>query len=429
MSEAVVAAPTAVPARKRGILRAEPDFRKLWIGQTSSLLGAQVALFAVPVVAILTLHANELQMGILSTVGRLPFLLFLFAGVWADRVSRRRTMIGAGLVRAACILVVPVLYLLDLLTLPALMAVVFGIGVLSVFYDVANMSYLPTLVPRERLGEANARMQLSMSVSQLLGPGLGALAIGAVAAALLLSADTIGLLIAVIAVTLIRRPEPATQPAATRPHVFAAIGEGLRWAWRQPLVRPGLIAIGLYMASFFAILTLLMLYILRDLGLAPQWAALMLAVGGVGALVGATVAVPAMRRVGIGPAFVWSSLLGVVGLALIPLAAGPTWLVIAMLATGQFVYGIGSQIAIVNHTTLRMAVTPNELQGRINATYRAVQYGVGPLGGLLGGLVGAQLGARTTIALGVASMLIPWAVLIFSRVPRQRELPAVEGTE
>ncbi len=428
MSETVVATPTAVPARKRGILRAEPDFRKLWIGQTSSLIGAQVAVFAVPVVAILTLHANELQMGVLSTVGRLPSLLFLFAGVWADRVSRRKTMIGAGLVRAVCIFVVPVLYLVDALTLAALVAVVFAIGVLSVFYDVANMSYLPTLVPRERLGEANARMQLSMSVSQLLGPGLGALAIGAVAAALLLSADTLGLLVAVAAVALIRRPEPPMEPAATRP-VFAAIGDGLRWAWRQPLVRPGLIAIGLYMTSFFAILTLLMLYILRDLGLAPQWAALMLAVGGVGALVGATVAVPAMRGVGVGPAFVWSSLLGVAGLALVPLAAGPTWLIIAMLATALFVYGLGSQIAIVNHTTLRMAITPNELQGRINATYRAVQFGVGPLGGLLGGLVGVQLGARTTIAFAVAAMLIPWAVLIFSPVARQRELPAAEGTE
>jgi MFS family permease len=405
------------------ILRTDNDFRKLWVGQTASLIGAQVAAFAIPVVAVVTLGADEFEMGVLATVNRLPYLLFLFAGVWADRFSRRRTMIGAGLVRAVCVAAVPVLYMLDALSLPALLTVVFTIGVLSVFYDVANLSHLPTLVPRERLGEANARMQLSMSVSQLVGPALGGLAVGGIAAALLLGADTAGLLVAVVAIALIRRPEPEPQPAATRPRVFAAIGEGLRWAWRQPLIRPGLIAIGLYMVAFFAVLTLLMLYVLRDLRLAPGWAAVMLAAGGVGAMVGATVAVRVMKRIGVGPAFIAGALLGVAGLALVPLAAGPLWMVVALLALGQFVYGIGSQIAIVNHTTLRMALTPDALQGRINATYRAVQFGVGPLGGIAGGVLGTVFGARATIAGCVVAMLIPAAVLIFSPVPHQREIP------
>jgi len=97
--------------------------------------------------------------------------------------------------------------------------------------------------------------------------------------------------------------------------------------------------------------------------------------------------------------------------------------VVALLALGQFVYGVGSQIAIVNHTTLRMALTPDALQGRINATYRAVQFGVGPLGGIAGGALGTAFGARATIAGCVVAMLIPAAVLIFSPVPHQREIP------
>lgn len=404
-------------------LRQHPDFLKLWAGQTLAMVGAQVGRVALPIVAVVLLNASATQMGVLSALSQLPFLLFLFAGVWADRVRRRYAMIWTDLGRFLLLAAVPVLYLADQLNMGWLLAVAFGIGVLGVMFEVAYQAYLPSLVGREHIGEGNQKLQLSNSMAQIAGPSAAGLLVSAVASAMVLVASAFTYLASAVLLLFIRKPEAAPQHDGPKQNVFAAIGAGLGWVLRHTVLRPIVLSVALFMFFNTALQTLYVLYLIRDLDVPVGWVGGIYAAAGPGAIVGAWAALKMMKRYGLGRSILWSVVAANGSLLLVPIAGGPLWLVVAVLALSQFLFGLAGQIGVVNQTTLRMVLTPDQLQGRVAATFRAISLAMVPVGALVAGLLAEAVGLRAMVLAAAVGALLPIAVYLASPIPRIRTFP------
>jgi MFS family permease len=417
-------AETAATATARPGLWANPDFLKLWAGQSLSLFGSQVTIFALPLVAVVMLDATAGQMGLLGALARAPFVLFLFAGVWADRYRRRPTMIWTDFGRFVLIGLLPMAWFAGVLSLTWLYVVALLVGVLGVFFEVANQAYLPSLVGSEHIAEGNAKMQISTSIAQVSGPSLGAGLLAVFSAASLLIVDAISYLFSGVASVLIRRPEESPGGTGRNPHVFAAMGAGILWVWRHRLMRPMLLAITLFMLFGTGIQVQYVLYARRTLNLSPSLIAVTFAMLGLGAIVGSTMSLRVLRRIGPGPAAFWATAIGNVVLLLIPAATGPTWLRVGMLSAAQVITGATAPIAMVGMGSLRMHLTPNNMQGRVVATFRGLSLGLAPVGALISGVLGSAIGLRPTMYVLALGVLAPPLVILFSPVAGTRAFPA-----
>lgn len=422
------AATTEAPARKRSGIWANQDFLKLWGGQSLSLFGSQVTLYALPLTAVLLLNATPTQMGLLGALARAPFVLFLFAGVWADRYRRRPTMIWTDLGRGVLIGTVPIAYFAGWLDLLWLYVIAVLVGTLGVFFEVANQAFLPSLVGKEHIAEGNAKMQISTSVAQVAGPSLGSSLIAVVSAASLMLIDSVSYFASGIASMLIRTPEERPGGTGQHPHVFASMGIGIRWVWRQRLIRPMMLATTLFMLFGTGIQVQYVLYARRTLGLSASLIGVTLAFLGVGAVVGSLISLKVLRRIGPGPAAFWAITLGNVVYLLIPAASGPTGVKVAMLAAAEAVGGVFAPVAMVGMGSLRMHLTPGDMQGRVVATFRGLSLGLAPVGALISGALGTAIGLRTTMWLLALGLLLPSVVLLFSPLPGTRKFPAPPGS-
>lgn len=407
----------------------QPDFLKLWAGQTVSLFGSQVTTLALPLTAVLVLRATPVQMGILGAAQFLPYLLLtLFAGVWIDRRRRRPMLIVADVGRAGLVGLIPLLALLGWLRMDALYGIALLLGVLTVFFDLAYQSYLPALVERAHLLEGNSKLQVSASVAEIGGPGLAGVLVQVISAPGALVMDAVSFLASVLSLALIHKPEPMPAVSPTRQNVRRELAEGLRVTFGNRYLRA--LAGEAATSNGFGevITTLFVLYAVRQLGIGPERLGLILATGSIGALVGSATAGAIVRRFGVGPTIVGSMLLGCLPLLLVPLADGPPLVVNLLLVLAFFVSGCGVALSNVQVISLRQTITPDHLLGRVHASYRTVVTGAIPLGALLGGFLGGAIGLRPALlvaALGVACAPL-W--VLFSPVPRLRELPtAVAG--
>ncbi|GAA2598870.1 MFS transporter [Actinomadura fulvescens] len=404
----------------------DSEFLKLWVGQSLSQIGAQVTFLAVPLAAVLVLHASAAEMGVLSALVRLPMVGFLLFGVLVDRVRKRPVLIWSDIGRAAVLLLIPLLYFADMLTMAVIYVVVFVLGVLSVLFQVAYRTYIPHLVPREHLADGNSKLQMSESVAQALGPGLVGGLIKVVSAPVLIIIDIVTYLISAVACWLIRTPEERPAPDDDVRSVYKAVWEGYQWVMRQPLVRP--LAIGTAFYSFFimgAMQSIFVLYLLKGgPNLDAAWVGVITATGGAGAILGAGLAIRVTKRLGIGPTLLWSTVIGNCALFLVPLAVRPVGLAVAMLAVSQFVVWACNQIFIVNNLTLVQSVTPMPMIGRILATIFSLGLIPAPLGALGAGLLGEWLGLRTAIFIAIlVGALVPILALARSPIPKLKEIP------
>jgi MFS family permease len=411
-------------AREPGLWQ-HADFLKLWVGQSASLIGTNVTIVAVPLIAVVLLDASELQVGILGASVRLPMVLFPFAGVWIDRVRRRRVLLWSDVVRGAALATIPLLYWADLLNMVWLCAVVLVVGLFSVLFEVAYRSYLPSLVSTQHLGDANSKLQLSDSVSKAVGPGVASFMLGWWSAATVIVADVVSYVGSAVSLALIRHPEPKPEDDGERPNVLAAIWAGLHWVMAQPLIRPLALASAVY--SFFEVGVLQAMFVifaLEVVDIPATWIGFIFATGGAGAIVGAFLSGRLMKSVGPGPTMLWCMIIGNTSLLLVPLAAGPRGVAAAMLVVSQVVVNMTTQIFLVNHITLIQTITPRELQGRVVGTIWSLGLVPAPLGALLGGVLGEAVGLRPTLLVSaVIGGLVPIALIFFSAVPRQRTLP------
>jgi MFS family permease len=405
-------------------LRRNADFLRMWAGQSLSLIGTQATLVALPLVAVVIVQASTAQLGLLGALGRLPYLGILFVGVWADRARRRPLLVASDLGRGLLLLSIPVLYLTGDLSIEVLFAVILGTGALSVVFDVAWAAYLPALVPRTDLPEANSKLQLSAATADLAGPGIVALLLRWFSAATVLFVDAVSYVVSAVLCLLIRTPEVRPErPAPTDRSVLAAIRSGLRWVWHQPLLRPTLLSTACLMFFMPGIQALYFPYAYRTLGVPASWIAAVLTLGAPGAMLGSALGPRLVRRLGLGRMCVIAALGGNTSYLLIPLATRPVWLAVALLGAAQLIFGFTMPLGIISTMTIRQAVTPDELQGRVAATFRAFGFGMAPLGALAAGFAGTVLGLRTAILVGAIGALVPILILFFSPLPALRDVP------
>jgi len=401
------------------LLRENPPFRTFFAGQAVSLLGDQISLIALPLVAVLVLDASPAEMGYLTTAALLPNLLSLHVGAWVDkRGRRRRAMIAADLGRAALIASVPVAYWLGELTMEQLYVVGFLTGFLSVLFSVSYGVLFVALVPRERFVDANSLTHGARALSGVAGPSIGGLLVQLLTAPAALVADACSFVVSALALARISPEEPPVEPAE-HGHLVA----GARFIARSPVMRAALGATGTINFFNFVFFALAILYANRYLHVGPGLLGVVLGIGAIGAVIGAALAGRIVRRLGIGPAFVLGCALFPVPLVLVPLAGGPRWLVLACLALAEFGSGFGVMILDIAGGTLSAAVVPDRLRARVTGAYMVVNYGVRPLGAFLGGVLGTAIGVRPTLWIATVAAMAGFAWLLPSPIMSLRDLP------
>lgn len=406
---------------RQGLWR-QPDFLKLWAGQAISEIGSRISRTAVPLTAVLMLGASELQMGLLNGASAASVLVFgLLAGAWADRLRRRPILIAADLGRAAVLGSIPLAALLGRLTIGHLYVAAAAAGVLTVLFDVAYQAYLPALVERENILEGNSKLALSGTIAEIAGPGLAGVLVQWITAPMAILFDAISFLWSAASVWLIRKPEPPPEPRR-EPHLGREILEGLRATWSDPLLRAlaGRSVISAFFLGFPG--SLYILFVTRELGVKPALLGAIIAAGGVGCLAGAATTERLVRRFGLGRTLIGAAALtGVSGL-LVPLAHGSVAACSAFLIAAQL-GDVAWPVYSINETSLRQAITPDHLLGRVNSAMHLLFWGVLPAGALAGGALAQIAGMRTTLWLGAAGVLLSALCLVFSPVRRVERLP------
>jgi MFS family permease len=400
-----------------GALWRHPDFLKLWAGQTVSEFGSQFSLLALPLVAIYSLHASAFEVAALGIFEQLPFLLFaLPAGVWIDRVARRPILIAGDAGRAVALASIPVAYALHSLTIAQLFAVSFVVGVLTVFFDVAYQAYLPSLVSREQIVEGNSKLQASASAAQLGGPGIAGAAIHLVTAPYAIVADTISFVLSSGFVSAIRKAEPRREEtAAEAPHgMKRELLEGLRYVLGNEHLRA--IAACTANSNFFASVSwaILLVYAVRRLGLSAELIGIIISCANIGFLIGALTTGWISNRLGVGRTLVYSAAFVGPALALIPLS--PLSFPVPLFVLALMLFAFSGVVYNITQLSLRQSITPERLQGRMNAVMRFIVWGVLPLGQLLGGLLATWIGLRATLVVGAVGGAASWIPVYFSPV-------------
>lgn len=383
----------------------------------------QFALAAIPLMAAMTLGATAETMGALGAAQTLPYLLLsLFAGLWADRVSRSRLMAGSEAARALLLGLLPVIAFAGWLDMTALAVFGFALSASTVVFNVGLQAYLPGVVAREMLPAANTRIEFTRAAAIFLGPGLA----GAVAAwtspvtALALSAITSAL----TAAMLLSLPRDRSSTTA-RPPMREALAEGLILVWRHPLLRA---IAGCAMAwnfSWFVLMAVFVLFAMTGLGLGPAEIGIALGAQGLGMLL-AALAMPAIHArlhlghmILLGPAMsVFAALC--IGAATIFLDRDTAF---ALLCLGFFTFGFGPMLWTIGQTSLRQAIVPLRLIGRVSAIQQVATLGMRPLGALVGGFVGQHWGLPAAIWLAVAGYGVQLLVILLSQMPALRDLP------
>ena len=401
-----------IELRQKTTLWRDSEFLKLWAGQAVSELGSTVTRDAMPLLALLVLGATPLEMGMLSALGGLPVLLFgVAAGVWVDRLRRRPLMIAADLGRAGLLALIPLAAALGLLRIELLYVIAILTGLLGIFFSTAYRAYLPGLVQRDHLVEGNSKLAVSESVAEIGGSGLAGVLVQVIGAPFAMLLDALTFLVSAVSLILIHRPEPPPNPVVETASFGREALEGLRATASQPILRAlaGAAATQSFLGNFFA--PLYGLYAIRELGLGPAALGLTIALGGISSLAGALLAERALRRFGLGPTLIITLGLTTLTDLLIPLAAfftphpaGNAFFSVGLLflGTAQLLGDALNTIYSIHAISLRQAITPDRLLGRVNASLELMESGIAPLGALAGGILGGVLGVQA--ALFIASM-------------------------
>lgn len=407
-----------------GGLWQQADFLRIWGAESISLFGNQVSALALPLLAVLVLDASALQMGLLAAAGTAPFLLCsLPAGVWVDRRLRRPILIVADYARAVLLLSVPLAYFFDVLSLAQLYVVAFVAGALGVVFEVAHYAFVPSLVGRAQVMDANSKLQISHSAADAAGPGVAGMLIQAASAPFALVIDALSFVASGLLVQRVRTPEPPLPEVEAR-GLRADVVAGMRALLGYPLLRPIVLTSITWVLFHSAIIALYVLYATRELGIDPFMLGLIFVAGGLGSIPGALLSVRVAERFGIGPATIGCWFLSAATLLAIPLAGGT--FAVPVLAAAMLLGGITNTIANIQQWSLRQIVTPDELQGRVTASHRFLVYGAMPIGALLGGVLGDAIGLRTAILIGAVGVVASPLWSVFSPLLRLREAPLVD---
>lgn len=394
-----------------GVAR-DRDFALLWAAESVSQVGTQFTVVVLPLLAAVTLNASPFAIGLLAAAGGLPHLLFgLFAGAWIDRMRRRPVMIVADVGRCVLLLTIPAAAWAGALTIPLLIGVAFLVETLTVFFDLAYLSYVPSLVPHDRLVEANSRLEASASASQVIGPAIGGAVVRLVGAPLAMAVDAISYLLSAAFLVRVRARE-AEPVRAAEADITREIREGLATLWRNPVLRGLALASATVNLGGFIFLAVYVLYLVRVLHLDAGAVGLVFAMGGIGALAGSVAATPARGRWGARRTLVGSLFLfGVFGLT-VPLAVLFPRYALPMILASELLQWFALVIYSINAVSVRQAITPGHLLGRVSGSVQFLSYGARTVASLLGGLLGSRIGLPATLVIGAMLMLLSFVPLL-----------------
>lgn len=355
----------------------------------------------------MVLGATPLQMGVLSAIGGASVLLFsLLAGVIVDRIRRRPVMIGADLGRAILLGFVPLLAVLHRLSMPQLIGIAAATGILTVLFDVAYQSYLPSIVAVEDLLEGNRLLSMSSATAEIVGASLTGLLVQLITAPIAIALDSVSFVVSGLSVWTIRgterAPAPRPRAAGLREETFA----GMRTILADSVLRVLLFRSVTAFFSMGAVFTFYILYAIRTLHVSPAALGLTIALGGLGSLGGGFVAGRVSARFGITRSFFFSALCGALVYLCLPLASLVPRYAVALLCVQQFVGDIAFTVFVVNETTLRQSVAQADVLGRVNATMQLASRGVLPIGALVSGYIGNTIGIANTLWISSAGLLL-----------------------
>ncbi|WP_424183543.1 MFS transporter [Actinokineospora sp. G85] len=398
------------------------DFMLLWTGQTVSDLGSATTLLVLPLIAVTALNASTTEVGLLTAAATVAwFLVPLPAGAVVDRVAKRRLMVVCDLARCAIAICVPVAAALGALRVEHLVAAGFLLGTFTVLFEVSWQSYVPELLPPDLLTDGNSRIATTNAVAAVLGPSLAGLALLLIPAADVLLLDAASFALSAGTLLSIRARDRRRPSTPGGWDIREQLLGGLRFAWRHPVLRRVVACSAT--ANFFDAVTatLVVVFLVRELGASGATAGVVVGIGGAGGVVGGLVVRPLAARLG-GARLLWLGKLSIGGLtALIPLAsAGPG---VLLVSAGLFANSFCVVMYNVLQITYRQSVCPPELRGRMNAAVRWAIRSVIPVGGLLGGVLGDAVGLRPVLLVSALGAWLAVGWVFFSPLRGLRDLP------
>jgi MFS family permease len=400
------------------------DFRMLWTSSTVTAFGAQITNLALPLTAALLLHATPMQMGILVALETLPFALFsLHAGVLLDRMRKLPIVIAANVGRGISLLAIPLAAWCGLLSIDILFVVGFLCGIQNVVGGAAYQVLLAQLAGRKRLVEANAKIALGETSSALVGPGLAGVLIGAFSAPVAIALDAVGFLASAF---MLRRVVAPSDTAQARPDcgVWREIGEGLRLVWGNRTLWGLAWLAGTWQFLHHMQIAVMILFATRDLGLSAGAIGVAYACGGFGCLLASSTAQRLSQRFGVGPVIVHGLMLTALGWQMFGLVGGAPAIVLLTLCATMLIFDFGAVLYGINYLSLRQAITPDRLLGRMTATMRFFTVASAPLGSLVGGALATVIGLRgTLLTVGVCGLVLAAAAVLWSPIRAHRRLP------
>ena len=410
--------------RPTGGLWSHRDFLKLWTGQSISEFGSQVSALAIPWLAAVGLHATPFEFSILGLLGFLPFILFaLPAGVWVDRLRRRPILIAGDAARAVLLAYIPIAWATGILDIWQLMVLQFVIGICTVFFDVAYQSYLPSLVERDQLVEGNSKLQTTVAAAGIGGPGLAGVLIGVLTAPYAVALDAASFAVSTLFMIPIRAQEtlPEHAEGEPKPKMLPELKEGVAYVVRHPHLK--WIAMCTGSSNFFGqvAFSIGLLYMARTLHISSFWAGVVFAGFGVGSIVGALFTTRLQNAVGVGNAIWMPAVLFSLGGLAFPLA--PRSFPVPVLLAGTLAFGFGGMAYNITQVSFRQAITPERIQGRMNATMRWIVWGTIPLGALAGGAIATVYNLRAALWVGAIGGLFTFLPVLLSSVRTIREMP------
>jgi hypothetical protein len=383
------------------------DFRRLWAAQAVSDFGARITREGLPMMAVMSLAATPAQLGLLSALANGPAVVIgLACGDFVDHTARRPILIAADLARAAILITLPLAAWLHLLSLVQVYAAAALVGAASVLFDIADHAYLPSLVGKARVADANARIGATEALAEMGGPALAGMLFQWLTAPIAVAVNAATYLLSALVLARIQAPEPPHDPMRQRRGWVDGVATGARTAWTEPRLRAMLVMTGVggLFGGFFG--ALYIAYVLRDLGLGPVLLGFGIATGGLGALAGSLLAQRIGRWLGVGPAICITGVLSALGTLIVLLAPRDPVGATAALVVSQFLGDFFGVVPMILAVSLRQVLLPHGVLGRVGATFRALSGGVMVAGALAGGALGGIFGLRATLIAAIGGLLI-----------------------
>ncbi|WP_394763751.1 MFS transporter [Phenylobacterium sp.] len=409
----------------RSTLWGQSDFLRLWGAQTVSDFGARITREGLPMMAVMALAATPGQLGLLYAMTSGPALVIgLACGDFVDHAARRPILIATDLVRALILITLPLAAWLGLLSMLQVYVAAALVASASVLFDIADHAYLPGLVGKDLVTDANAKLSITESVAEMGGPALAGILFQWLTAPIAVVVNAGTYIVSAILLARIKTPEPPRDTARKRRGWIDGVVTGARTAWEEPRLRIMLIQTGIggLFGGFFG--ALYIAFVLRGLGLNPALLGLGIATGGVGALAGSLLAQPMARWLGVGPAICVSGGLSALGTMIVLLAPTSPTGAMACLVVSQFLGDAFGVVPLILAGSLRQIILPQTLLGRVGATFRALGGGTAVVGALIGGALGGAFGMRATLLAAIAGLLIGPVLGAFSPLWKVKTMPA-----